>query len=64
MFVFVRALGFLRLSLTFPMETKAVAYKALCGPRLWVCRDCFDSLSDRLSYVRSEGAGKTIELDM
>ena len=29
-----------------------------------MCRDCFDSLSDRHSFERSEGAGKTCELDM
>ena len=39
-FVFVRAPGFLCLNLTFPMETRAVVYKALFGPRFRVCRDC------------------------
>ena len=62
--MFVRALGFLRLSLTFPMEARAVALKALCGPRLRLCRDCFHSLSDRPSYERYKGAGKTCKLDM
>ena len=42
------------------METRADVYKALFGPRLQVCRDCFDSLSDRRSYERCEGAGKTV----
>ena len=40
------------------MKTRAV-YKALIGLRLRVCRDCFDSLSDRCSNERREGAGKT-----
>ena len=34
-------------------------YKALFGPRSRVCKDCFDSLSDRRSGERCEGAGKT-----
>ena len=55
----VRALGFLRLNLTCPMETRAKVYKALFGPRFRVCKDCFDSLSDRHSDERCEGAGKT-----
>ena len=59
MFVFVRALGFLHLNLTFPMETRAVVYKALFVLRFRVCRDCFDPLSDGRSYERCEGAGKT-----
>ena len=50
MFVFVPS---------FKLETRAVVYKALFGPRFWVCRDCFDSLSDGRSYERCEGAGKT-----
>ena len=58
-FAFVRALGFLHLNLTCPMETRAVVYKALFGSRCWVCRDCFDSLSDRCSNERCEGARKT-----
>ena len=41
------------------METRAVVYKALFGPRFRVCRDCFDSLSGGRSYERCEGAGKT-----
>ena len=41
------------------METRAVVYNALFGPRFRVCRDCFDSLSDRRSNERCEGAGKT-----
>ena len=41
------------------METRAVVYKALFGPRFWVRRECFDSLSDVRSYERCEGAGKT-----
>ena len=57
--MFVRALGFLRLNLTFPIETKAVVYKALFGPRFQVCRYCFDPLSNGRSYGRCEGAGNT-----
>ena len=34
-------------------------YKALFGPRFRVCKDCFDSLSDRRSDERCEGAGET-----
>ena len=41
------------------MNTRAILYKALFGPRLRVCKDCFDSLSDRRSDERCEGAGKT-----
>ena len=41
------------------METSAVVYKSLFGPRFRVCRDCFDSLSDRRSNERREGARKT-----
>ena len=55
----VRALGFLRLNLTCPMDTRAIVYKALFGPRFRVCKDCFDSLSGRRSGKRCEGAGKT-----
>ena len=58
MLVFVRALGFLRLNLTFPMETTAFVYMTLSVPRFRVCRDSFDSLPER-SYERCEGAGKT-----
>ena len=56
-FVLVRALGFLRLNLTCPMDTRAIVYKALFGSRFRVCKDCFDSLSDRRSDERCEGAG-------
>ena len=48
-FVLVRALGFLRLNLTCPMDTRAIVYKALFWPRFRVSKDCFDSLSDRRS---------------
>ena len=41
------------------MDTRAIVYMALFGPRFRVCRDCFDSLSDRCSNERCEGAGKT-----
>ena len=41
------------------MDTRAIVYKALFGPRFRVCKDCFDSLSDRRSDERCEGAGKT-----
>ena len=58
MLVFVRALSFLRLNLTFPMETKAVVYIALFGPRFRICRDSFDFLSDGRSYEGCEGAGE------
>ena len=57
--MFVRALGLLRLNLTCPMDTRAIVYKAMFGPRFRVCRDCFDSLSHRRSDERCEGAGKT-----
>ena len=57
--MFVHALGFLRLNLTFSMEIRAVVYKALFRPRFWVCRDRFESLSNGRSYERCEGAGKT-----
>ena len=43
----------------FPMKTRAVVYKTLFGPMFWVCRYCFDSLSDRRSNERCEGAEKT-----
>ena len=42
------------------METRAVVYNALFGSRFRVCRDCFDSLSDRRSNERCEDAGKTV----
>ena len=58
-FVLVRALGFLRLNLTCPMDTRAIVYEALFGPRFRVCKDCFDSLSVRRSDERCEGAEKT-----
>ena len=60
----VRALGFLRLNLTCPMDTRAIVYKALFGPRFRVCKDCFDSLSDRRSGERCEGAGKTAACEL
>ena len=41
------------------MDTRAIVYKALFGPRYRVCKDCFDSLSDRRSDERCEGAGNT-----
>ena len=41
------------------MDTRAIVYKALFGPRFRVCKYCFDSLSDRRSDERCEGAGKT-----
>ena len=41
------------------MDTRAIVYKALFGPRFRVCRDCFDSLSERRSGERCEGARKT-----
>ena len=41
------------------MDTRAVVYKALFGSRYRVCKDCFDSLSDRRSDERCIGAGKT-----
>ena len=45
--------------MTCPMDTRAIVYKALFGPRFRVCKDCFDSLSDRRSDERCEGEGKT-----
>ena len=41
------------------METRTVVHRALFGPRFPVYRDCFDSLSERRSNERCEGAGKT-----
>ena len=41
------------------MDTRDIVYKALFGPRCRVCKDYFDSLSDRRSDERCEGAGKT-----
>ena len=41
------------------MDTRAIVYKVLVGPRFRVCKDCFDSLSDISSNERCEGAGKT-----
>ena len=41
------------------MDTRAIVYKALFGPRFRVCKDCLGSLSDRRSDERCEGAGKT-----
>ena len=41
------------------MDTRAIVYKALFGPRFRVCMDCVDSLSDRRSDIRCEGAEKT-----
>ena len=41
------------------MDTRAIVYKALFGPRFRVCKDCVDSLSDRRSDEKCEGAGKT-----
>ena len=41
------------------MDTRAILYKALFEPRFLVCKGCFDSLSDRRSDERCEGAGKT-----
>ena len=55
----MRALGFLRLNLACPVETRAVVFKAVLGPRFRVCRDCFDHLSGRRSNERCESAGKT-----
>ena len=55
----VRALGLLRLNLTCLMDTRAIVYKALFGSRFRSCKDYFDSLSDRRSDERCEGAGKT-----
>ena len=41
------------------MDTRAILYMALFWPRFLVCKDCFDSLSDRRSDERCESAGKT-----
>ena len=41
------------------MDTRAIVYKALFGPRFRVYKDYFDSLSDRRSDEMCEGAGKT-----
>ena len=41
------------------MDTRAIVYKALFWSSFRVCKDCFDSLSDRRSDERCEGAGKT-----
>ena len=41
------------------MNTWAIVYKALFGSRFRVCKDCFDSLSDRRSDERCEGVWKT-----
>ena len=41
------------------MNTRAIVYMALFGPRFRVCKDCFDSLSDRRSDESCKGAGKT-----
>ena len=57
--VYVYALGFFCINLTYPKETRAVVYKALFGPRFRVCGDWFDPLSDIRSCKRCEGAGKT-----
>ena len=43
----------------YNLGARAVVYNALFGPRFRVYRDCFDSLSDRRSNERCEGAGKT-----
>ena len=42
------------------MDTRAIVYKALFESRFRVCKDCFDSLSDRRGDERCEGAGKTV----
>ena len=55
----VCSLGFLRLNLTCPIDARAIVYDTLFGPRFQVCKDCFDSLSDRRSDEMCEGAGKT-----
>ena len=55
----MRALGFLRLNLTCQIDTRAIVYKALSEPKFRVCKDCFDSLSDRRSDERCEGVEKT-----
>ena len=57
--MFVGALGDLRFNLTCSMETRTVVHKVLFGPRFRLRRDCFDTLSDRRSIERCEGAGKT-----
>ena len=57
MFVFVRALGFFKFD--FSNGDQGCYIQELFGPRFWVCRDCFGSLSDIRSYERCEGAGKT-----
>ena len=54
----MRVLGFLRLKLTCPLDNRVIVYKALFGPRFRVCKDCFDSLSDRRTDEMCEGAGK------
>ena len=37
------------------MDTRAIVYKALFGPRCRVCKDCFDSLSQsRVGVVGSQ----------
>ena len=41
------------------MDTRAIVYKALFGPRFLVCKDCFDPLSDSRSDEKCEGAEKT-----
>ena len=41
------------------MDTRAIVYKTLFGPRFRLCNNCFDSLSDRRSNERCEGAEKT-----
>ena len=51
--------GFPSFNLDFPNRDLSFVYKALFGPRFWVCSDCFDSLSDGRSYERCEGAVKT-----
>ena len=40
------------------MDTRAIVYKAFFGPRFRAYKDCFNSLSDRRSDERCEGAGK------
>ena len=45
--------------LVFPMQARAVVYKALLRPRFRMCRDSFDFLSDGRNNERCEGAGKT-----
>ena len=41
------------------MDTRAIVYKTLFRPRFQARKDCFDSLSDRRSDERCEGAEKT-----